>query len=111
MIIGQSRPRRAGFSLAEAVVAMALCAVALSVFYASLSQSVRLARSSRQTAVAAQVMERHVDALRGLTPWTEVTSTGSVATLLAAAAPLPPDLASAQETLTVTPYPPTGASF
>jgi type II secretory pathway pseudopilin PulG len=97
--------------MVETVVALALCGLTISVFYASISQAIRLARSTRDTAVAAQLMQQRVDSLRSMTPWTQVTTASAVATLISTASPVPADFPPATETITVAAYPADGTSF
>jgi type II secretory pathway pseudopilin PulG len=108
---GPNWRRAAGFTMVETVVALALCGLTISVFYASISQAIRLARTTRDTAVAAELMQQRVDSLRSQTPWSQVTTASSVSTLLSAASPVPADFPPATETMTIADYPADGASF
>lgn len=90
---------------------MALCGVAISVFYSSISQAIRLARASRDTAVTAQLMQQRVDSLRNLSPWAKVIKVPEVAALFSTASPVPADFPPATEVMTMAPYPADGSAF
>lgn len=110
----QVRPRRrrlAAFTLLETTVATALCALAISAFYLSTNHAVRLARAGRETALASEVLEQRLSAIRRLPLWTSVTSTTGINSLLSAPSPAAASFPPAAETITVALYPPGAGSF
>jgi hypothetical protein len=97
--------------MVETVVALALCGLTVSIFYASISRAIGMARTTRDTAVTAQLMQQRVDSMRSLTPWTKVTTATAIATLFSTASPVPADFPPATEQVTVAPYPADGTTF
>lgn len=88
------------------MVATALCALAISAFYLSTNHAVRLARAGRETALASEVLEQRLSAIRRLPLWTSVTSITGVSGLLSSASPAAASFPPAAETVTVATYPP-----
>lgn len=105
------RRSRAAFTLLETMVATALCALAISAFYLSTNHAVRLARAGRETALASEVLEQRLSAIRRLPLWTSVTSISGITQLLSTPSPAAASFPPASETITVETYPPGGGYF
>jgi prepilin-type N-terminal cleavage/methylation domain-containing protein len=105
------RRRAAGFTIVEVMVALALCGLTISVFYASMHESVATARSALDTTVAAELIQQRLESVRSLKPWAKVTTAAHVAPLFATASPVPADFPASNETITVAPYPADGSAF
>lgn len=104
-------PRHRGFTLAETLVAMALCAVAFGVFHAGLSQGMKVVKDAREEVAASQLLEERLDALRAAPLWTNLITPTGLTAALTLDSPAAQQLLSATETFTVSPYPGDTAAF
>ena len=93
--------RRGGFTLVETLVAMGLCVLGLSVFYAAVSRCLRLVQDAREQAAVSQLIEQRFDSLRGRSFWTEVITISGLRGAIAKTSPNAGALAALSETYTV----------
>jgi type II secretory pathway pseudopilin PulG len=105
-------PRRMfGFTLAETVIAMALCTTACAGFYLAIGLGMRIVRNARDQAQASLLLEQRIEALRARTFWQSIVTTSGIRAMLQQPAPTAAGLNSASETLSVGPYPGKTTSF
>jgi type II secretory pathway pseudopilin PulG len=100
-----SSARRRGFTLAETVVAMGVCSIALSVFYVAVAQGLRIVKNATEQAAASQLLEQRIEALRARPFWGNVITTSGVKAVLAMELPTTSGLAQVSESCTVGSYP------
>lgn len=101
----QEGHRSRGFTLAETVVAMALCVVAMSVFYGAIARGMRIVKDAREQAMASHLIEQRFEGFRGRMFWTDVITVSGIHGLVAKNARNVGGLAAVSETYTVTPHP------
>ena len=103
--------RCAAFSLVEVVVAMMITAIAVTAFYASAGQALRIMKSGKETVVASQLLQERVEALRSASQWKSVATPAGLSGIVASAAQSAANLKGATETFTVTSYPTAGTAI
>lgn len=107
----RSRRCTAAFTLIEVVVAMMLSVLALTAFYASSGQAVRIVKRGKETALASQLLQERIEALRSAPRWASVTTPDGVRTLITNATVTAANFPGATETVTVAAYPAGGTPF
>ena len=103
-----TRPSRGfigAFTLVEVMVAMMLSVLALTAFYASSGQAVRVVKSGKETALASQLLQERIEALRSASLWSSITTPAGVRAVLNNATVTASNLPGVTETVTVASYP------
>lgn len=100
--------RCAAFSLVEVVVAMMITIIAVTAFYASAGQALRVMKTGKETVLASQLLQERIEALRSAPLWTSVTTPAGLASAVAGTTQSAANLKGATETFTVTTYPSSG---
>lgn len=100
----------AAFTLIEVLVAMMLSVMALTAFYASSAQAIRIVKSGKETALACQLLQERIEAMRSAPLWTSVTTPAGLSTILSSATLTAANFCGTTETVTVASYPAGGAS-
>ena len=95
---------RAGTSLVETVVTMAITALALSAFFASSAQAIRLIKSGKNRANASQLLQLRMEGLRLNSDWAKITTGAGLQSLISSTAPMAANFPGATEVYTVIPY-------
>ena len=95
----------AAFTLIEVLVAMMLSVLALTAFYASSGQAIRIVKSGKETALASQLLQERIEALRSAPVWTSVTTPAGVSAVINSATLTAANFPGATETVTITSYP------
>jgi type II secretory pathway pseudopilin PulG len=102
---------RSGFTLVETVVALGVAVAAMTAFFASAGQAIRVLKSGKETASASLLLQQRTEALRANRLWSNITTVGGFTKLITNAAAASPGLPGATEMFTVSAYPPDGSSF
>ena len=111
-IVGRrKRARWLGFTLTETVVAMGICSVALSGFYVSVAQGLRIVKLATEQGAASQLLEQRFEELRARPMWRNVITISGIKAALAEEVAGASILAQASETCTVGPYPGEAIAF
>ena len=97
--------RQAAFSLVEVVVAMMVTVIAITTFYASAGQALRIMKAGKETVLGSQLVQQRMEAPRAAPLWTSVTTPAGLASEVAGATQAAANLPGATETFTVTSYP------
>ena len=97
----------AAFTLVEVLVAMMLSVLALTAFYASSGQAVRIVKSGKETALASQLLQERIEALRSAPLWSSVTTPSGLSTIMTNATNFP----GATEAVTIASYPAGGTAI
>ena len=103
--LGPSARRCAAFSLVEVVVAMMVTVIAITAFYASAGQALRLMKAGKETVLGSQMLQQRIEALRSAPLWTSVTTPAGLGSVVSAVTLSAANLQGATETFTVTSYP------
>ena len=104
-VLGSRMCRCTAFSLVEVVVAMMVTVIAITTFYASAGQAVRIMKAGKETVLGSQLVQQRMEALRAAPLWTSVTTPDGLRSEVAGATLSGPNLPGATETFTVTSYP------
>jgi len=103
--IGKKRSQ-GGFTIADALVAAAVAVGALGGLYASVQQVGRVLRTGREVAQVSEVLQQRIEALRYAPPWTNVTTSSGVASIVASPAAAAANFSGRiTETYTIADYP------
>lgn len=84
---------------------MMLSVLALTAFYASSGQAVRIVKNGKETALASQLLQERIEALRSAPLWTSVTTPAGVSAVITSATLTAANLPGATETVTIASYP------
>jgi Tfp pilus assembly protein PilV len=95
----------AAFSLVEVVIAMMITVIAVTTFYASVGQAVRVMKAGKEDVLASQIVQERIEALRSAPLWASVTTPGGFSSVIAGATQSAASLQGATETFTITSYP------
>ena len=95
----------AAFTLIEVLVAMMLSVLALTAFYASSGQAIRIVKSGKETTLASQLLQERIEALRAAPLWTSVTTSTGVSAVINSATLTAANFPDATETVTIASYP------
>ena len=95
----------AAFSLVEVVVAMMITVVAITAFYASAGQALRIMRAGKENVLGSQLVQERIESLRAAPLWNSVTTPGGLSSSVSGATQAAANLRNATETLTVASYP------
>ena len=68
------RCRSAAFSLVEVVVAMMITVLAITAFYASAGQALRVMKAGKETVLASQLLQERIEGIRSAPLWTSVAA-------------------------------------
>ena len=96
---------KAGFTLADTVIAAGVAVAALGAFYASTQQAGRVLRMGKEMAAATELLQERIEALRYAPPWGNVTTAAGIATVTAGAPGVSANFKYLTETFTVQGYP------
>lgn len=96
---------RAAFTLVEVLIAMMLSVLALTAFYASSGQAVRIVKSGKETALASQLLQERIEAMRSAPLWASVTTPAGVSATINSASLTAANFPGATETVTIASYP------
>ena len=100
----QPQPQ-AAFTLIEVMVSMMLSVLALTAFYASSGQAVRLVRSGNEAARSSQLLQDRIEAMRSAPLWSSVTTPTGLQTIMTSATATAANFRGATEVVTVATYP------
>ena len=95
----------AAFSLVEVVVAMMITVIAITAFYASAGQALRIMKAGKETVLGSQLLQQRIETLRSAPLWTSVTTSDGIQSVVSGATQSAANLPGATETVTVTSYP------
>lgn len=101
----------AAFTLVEVLVAMMLSVLALTAFYASSGQAVRIVKSGKETALASQLLQERIEALRSAPLWSSVTTPSGLSTIMTNATSSATNFPGATEAVTIASYPAGGTAI
>ena len=80
---GSQRRNCAAFSLVEVVIAMMITVIAITAFYSSAGQALRIMKAGKEVALASEILQERMETLRAAPLWTSVTAPGGVGTAVA----------------------------
>ena len=103
-----SARRRSAFSLIESLVAIGISIIALTGFYGSSGQAMRVLRSGRQTVSASQILQERIETFRTTTRWSSITTPQGITALVTNATSSAANFPAVTETFTVVAYPTAG---
>ena len=92
------------------MLAMMITVIAITAFYSSAGQAVRIMKAGKETVIASQLLQERIEALRAAPLWTSVTVPANLSAVVASSALSAANLPGATETFTVTSYPSGGTS-
>ena len=95
----------AAFSLVEVVVAMMITVVAITAFYASAGQALRIMRAGKENVLGSQLVQERIESLRAAPLWSSVATPAGLGSAISGATQSAANLRNATETLTVVSYP------
>ena len=98
------------FSLVETLVACCLSLIAVTAFFASAGQAIRMTHVGRENVYASQMLQERMDAFRSASSFTKVTTVAGVRSLVTNATNVAANFPAATETFTVSTYYPTPAA-
>lgn len=90
------------------MMAMVVSVISLVGLFAATGQAIRIVRSGKEIASASQMLQQRIETFRYTPPWTNITSTAGIRTVMAAETATAPTFGNATETVSVTPYPVSG---
>ena len=85
-------------------MAVALSLIAVTAFYASSTQAVRIVRIGKENAFASQLLQERIDAFRATPYWSNVTTSAGISSMVTAATATAANFPKATETITVSTY-------
>lgn len=100
-----------GFSLAEIMVAIGLCVIAFTCFFAATGQAVRMAQGGKQETLASQVLQHRFETFHANRDWNKTLDPAGVANLLTATAEASGGLHEPAESYVISAYPAGTPSF
>ena len=107
-IYGSQRRNCAAFSLVEVVIAMMITVIAITAFYSSAGQALRIMRAGKEVALASEILQERMEALRAAPLWTSVTTPAGLGNVVSSPAASAANLPGVTETFTITAYPAAG---
>ncbi len=97
--------------MVETVVAMGICAFALSAFYAATGQALHIVKSGREATCASELLQQRMERFRATNPWANLTAPSTVSTIVTPATEIGSSVPGAREVFTISDYPADGNSF
>ena len=105
---GSRRRNCAAFSLVEVVIAMMITVIAITAFYSSAGQALRIMKAGKEVALASEILQERMETLRAAPLWTSVTTSAGIGNVAANATASAANLPGVTETFTITAYPGAG---
>jgi hypothetical protein len=87
------------------MIAMAVCIIGLTGTFAAVGQAIRIVRSGKEIASASQMLQQRLETFRYTPPWTNITTSSGITTLVSSATASATNFANATEVFSVEPYP------
>lgn len=103
-----STRRCSAFSLVETLVSVGISIIAITGFYGSSGQAMRVLRSGRQIVSASQILQERIEKFRSNTLWSNVTTPQGITALVTNATSSAVNFPAVTETFTVVAYPTAG---
>ena len=103
-----SARRRRAFSLVETLIAIGISIIALTGFYGSSAQAMRILRTGRQVVSASQISQERIETIRTSTRWSSITTPQGLSALVANATASAANFPAVTETFTLVAYPTAG---
>ena len=87
---------------------MMVTVVAITAFYASAGQALRIMKAGKETVLGSQLLQQRIEAFRSAPLWISVTTPAGISSAVSGATQSAANLQGATETFTVTSYPSAG---
>jgi type II secretory pathway pseudopilin PulG len=103
--------RERGFTLVDAMLATAICGFAITALFAATGQALHVVKAAREAGCASELLQQRMERFRASSPWSNLASPSTAATMVSTATEIGPSLPGATEIFTFSDYPSDGNSF